>query len=114
MMIFHSGTINEGEGIMYTRVMGICVTDEEEYSNYRKGILPILQSYGGSFGYDFKVSEVIQTKEVAPINRVFTIEFPSQEVMEKFFNDPDYLVVKKTHLDISISSRTVIAMFESR
>lgn len=97
----------------YTRVMGICVTNEEEYSNYRKGMLPILQSYGGSFGYDFKVSEVLKAKEAGPINRVFTIEFPSQEVMEKFFSDPSYLVIKKAHLDVSISSRTVIGMFES-
>lgn len=97
----------------YTRVMGICVTNEEEYSNYRKGMLPILQSYGGSFGYDLKVSEVLQAKTNDPINRAFTIEFPSQDVMEKFFSDPNYLVVKKAHLDISISSRTVIAMFES-
>ena len=97
----------------YTRVMGICVTNEEEYSNYRKGMLPILQSYGGSFGYDFKVIEVLKSKTDELINRVFTIEVPSQEVMEKFFTDPNYLVVKKAHLDISISSRTVIGMFES-
>jgi uncharacterized protein (DUF1330 family) len=97
----------------YTRVMGICVTNEEEYANYRKGMLPILQSFGGSFGYDFKVSEVLKAKTDEPINRVFTIEFPSQEVMEKFFSDPNYLVVKKAHLDVSISSRTVIGMFES-
>jgi uncharacterized protein (DUF1330 family) len=96
----------------YTRVMGICVTNEEEYSNYRKGMMPILQSYGGSFGYDFKVSEVLKSKEDVPINRVFTIEFPNQETMEKFFSDSSYLVVKKAHLDSSISSRTVIAMFE--
>ncbi len=97
----------------YARVMGICVTNEEEYAHYRKGMLPILQSYGGTFGYDFKVSEVMKSKEDVPINRVFTIEFPSQEIMEKFFSDPNYLVVKKAHLDVSISSRTVIAMFES-
>lgn len=104
---------NEDSRMTYTRVMGIYVTNEEEYANYRKGMLPILQSYGGSFGYDFKVSEVMKSKEDAPINRVFTIEFPSQETMEKFFSDPNYLVVKKAHLDVSISSRTVIAMFET-
>ena len=104
---------NEDSRMTYTRVMGICVTNEEEYANYRKGMLPILQSYGGSFGYDFKVSEVMKSKEDVPINRVFTIEFPSEEIMEKFFSDPNYLVVKKTHLDGSISSRTVIGMFES-
>jgi len=93
--------------------MGIYVTNEEEYANYRKGMMPILHTYGGSFGYDFKVSEVLKSKEDGPINRVFTIEFPNQETMEKFFSDPNYLVVKKAHLDCSISSRTVIAMFES-
>jgi hypothetical protein len=47
--------------------MGISATNEEEYANYRKGMPTILQSYGGSFGYDFKVSKVLKAKTDEPI-----------------------------------------------
>lgn len=96
----------------YIRIMGIYVTDDEEYSNYRKSMTPILESYQGYFGYDFKVSEVLKAKEEGPINRVFSIEFPSQEKMQAFFEDPNYLEVKKQHFDCSVGSRTTIALFE--
>lgn len=97
----------------YTRVMGIWVSDQDEYTLYRQGMMPILQSYGGAFGYDFHVSEVLISKEKEPINRVFTIEFPSEQAMDAFFRDPVYLAVKEAHFDSSVSSRTTIALFES-
>lgn len=95
----------------YTRIMGIWVNDETEYAKYRQGMMPILQSYGGAFGYDFRVSEVLKSKEQAPINWVFTIEFPNQQAMDEFFDDPTYLAVKKAHFDRSVTSRTTIALF---
>ncbi|MCO1335754.1 hypothetical protein MO867_15565 [Microbulbifer sp. OS29] len=53
--------------------------------------MPILKSYGGSFGYDFKVSEVLRSETVSKINRIFTIRFLSKEVMSRFFSDSEYL-----------------------
>ncbi len=104
--------IIEEVNMTYTRVMGIYVTDEQAYSKYREGMLPILESFGGSFGYDFKVSEVLKVKEEGPINRVFTIEFPSEQSMGQFFSDPNYLSIKKAHFDGAVSSRTTLALFE--
>ena len=56
----------------YERIMGIYVSDDDEYQKYRNGMMPILKSFGGSFGFDFKVSEVLRSKTDDDINRVFT------------------------------------------
>ena len=96
----------------YERVIGLHVIDDEEYQKYREGMEPLLKAVGGSFGYDFKIAEVLRSKESAEINRVFTIEFPSKQVMEDFFSNPEYLAVKRAHFDVSVKSRTGIAMYE--
>ncbi len=73
---------------------------------------PILKSIGGSFGFDFKVSEVLRSKTKNKINRVFTIEFPSKNEMEKFFSRSDYLEIQNKYLVNAIQSKTVISMHE--
>jgi len=96
----------------FERVMGIYVSDDDEYQRYREGMAPILCSFGGSFGYDFKVSEVLLSKTDDKINRVFTIEFPNKELMDKFFTNPEYLNIKKRHFDNSVTSKTTISLHE--
>jgi uncharacterized protein (DUF1330 family) len=96
----------------FERVMGIYVSDDEQYQCYREGMLPILHAFGGSFGFDFKVSEVLLSKTEDDINRVFTIEFPSQKVMDAFFSDPEYLKVQKRYFANSVTSKTIISMHE--
>ncbi len=96
----------------FIRVMGIDVFEDEEYQRYRDGMTPILHSFGGAFGYDFKVSEVLISKTEEKINRVFTIEFPSREVMDTFFSSPEYLAVQQRHFVNSVGSKTVIAMHD--
>ena len=73
------------------RLIGLNVTDDELYQKYRKAIYPILESYGGGFGYDFIVSEVLKNESGNPINRLFTIYFESNEAMESFFSNEEYL-----------------------
>jgi uncharacterized protein (DUF1330 family) len=92
--------------------MGLHVTNDEEYQKYREGMIPILNSFGGSFGFDFKIAEVLKSKTEDSINRVFTIDFPSKEVMEQFFSDPSYLEVKNKHFKNSVNSATTISMHE--
>ena len=94
------------------RLVGIEVTDNNNYDLYRKEMYPILQSYGGDFGYDFKVSEVLKTKSDHPINRVFTIRFPNDEALENFFSDATYLEVKKKYFTPSVAGVTSIAKYE--
>jgi len=97
----------------FERIMGLYVTNDEEYQRYREGMIPILESFGGSFGFDFKISEVLKSKTENPINRVFTIDFPSKEAMDKFFSDPNYLEVKDRYFKNAVKSVTVISMHET-
>lgn len=94
------------------RLVGLNVTDDEGYQAYRDGMMPILDSYGGGFGYDFKVSEVLRSETEAPINRVFTIWFPDEETMNAFFSDAEYLEVRRRHFEPSVADTTVIAKYQ--
>ena len=93
-------------------IMGLDVTNDDEYQKYRDGMVPILESVGGSFGFDFKIAEVLKSKTADSINRVFTIDFPSKEVMDNFFSDPSYLEVKSKYFESSVKSVTTISMHE--
>jgi len=96
----------------FERVVGIYVTDDDQYQKYREGMLPLLGLVGGSFGFDFRVSEVLLSKTDDDINRVFTIEFPSQKVMEEFFSSPEYLEVQAKYFNSSVKSKTLISLHE--
>ena len=98
----------------FERIMGLHVVDDDEYKKYREGMEPILKSFGGSFSFDFKVSEVLRSKTDDEINRVFMIEFPSKQVMEDFFEDTEYLKIKSKHFTKSVNSKTPIAMYEKQ
>lgn len=96
----------------FERIMGIYVFDEPVYQKYREAMTPILHSVGGSFGFDFKVSDVLLSKTDDLINRVFTIEFPNEAVMDSFFSNPEYLVIQQRYFVHSVSSKTIISMHQ--
>jgi uncharacterized protein (DUF1330 family) len=96
----------------FERIMGLEVIDDEEYQKYRENMMPILHSFGGGFGFDFKINEVLKSKTDDVINRVFTLDFPSKEIMEEFFTNPDYLAVKEKYFSNSVRSVTTISMHE--
>jgi uncharacterized protein (DUF1330 family) len=104
--------LKKGNTMTFERVMGLNVIDRKGYQKYREAMIPILKTYGGSFGYDFIVSEVLLSKTKNDINRVFTIEFPSKLKMEEFFENPDYIAVQNRYLNDSINSKTIISMHE--
>jgi len=94
------------------RIVGLFVTDDQLYQKYREHMLPILQSYGGGFGYDFKVSEVLKSKVKEPVNRVFTIYFKNEDAMNKFFDNEEYLKIRKKYYEPSVSATTIISKYE--
>ncbi|KDM93269.1 DUF1330 domain-containing protein [Photobacterium galatheae] len=98
---------------MYEMIVGLDVSDNEGYANYRHAMTPILSAYGGSFGYDFQVSEVLLSQVSEPINRVFTIRFPNELQKNKFFQDPDYVKVKEQFFSQSVRHTTMIARYDS-
>ena len=97
---------------MYEILVGLEVSNNEVYDLYREAMKPILVTYGGDFGFDFIVSEVLLSQVEAPINRVFTINFSSQKIADEFFSDDEYLKVKEQFFTASVSNTTIIANYE--
>ncbi len=94
-------------------LVGLNVVDDQAYQSYRDEMTPILNRYGGGFGYDFRVAEVLRSTTEAPINRVFTICFPNEESMNSLFSNEDYLRIKQSHFDKSVSDTTIMATYET-
>ena len=97
---------------MYEFLVGLEVSDNGAYSDYRASMKPILSAFGGGFGFDFVISEVLLSKVDTPINRVFTIHFPNKTTAENFFSDTEYLKVKAQFFDVSVSYMTIISGYE--
>lgn len=96
----------------YEILVGLQVTDDEIYQNYRSAMTPILKDHGGYFRYDFKVDETLKSESSHPINRVFTIHFPNKDQKEKFFSHERYLEAKKKYFEDSVSGVTIIAEYQ--
>lgn len=96
----------------FEMLVGLNVVDDEGYQLYRDEMTPILNSLGGSFGYDFKASEVLKSKTHEPINRVFTIFFPNEDSMPSFFSNEVYLQIRKKHFERAVTNTTIIATYE--
>ena len=98
--------------LRHVLLLGLEVSDEPLYQRYREKMTPILQRYGGSFGYDFVVSRVLKSEAETPMNRVFTIAFPDRKSADRFFEDPEYRSVRATFFEPAVRSLTKIAAFD--
>lgn len=98
--------------MVYEILVGVNVVDEAGYQAYREGMTPILETYGGGFSNDFRVSEVLKAESGNPINRIFTIYFESQSASQAFFANEDYARVKQAHFENSVTVTTIIAGYE--
>ena len=92
-------------------LVGLNVTNDSMYKEYREHMTPILKTYGGQFGYDFVVSEVLITETDQKINRLFTIRFATKEKMEAFFVDKYYKKVKEQYFENAVESTTIISSY---
>jgi len=97
----------------FESIVGLFVTNDEMYSEYRRRMTPLLESYDGGFRYDFCVAKVLINESGDPINRVFAIYFGDRERMDRFFADPDYLRVKEKYFSPSVESVTIISAYEN-
>ncbi len=95
-------------------VIALQVKDDKLYDKYREKMLPILEQFGGGFGYDFKIANVLKSEVNKPINRVFTIYFKNEKMMDAFFSNEDYLNIKKIYFENSVSSVVEIARYEHK
>jgi uncharacterized protein (DUF1330 family) len=96
---------------LYEYLVGLNVTDENKYQEYRKAMIPILKAHGGGFNYDFRVSDVLISQTEDEINRVFTIYFPDKETSDNFFSNSEYLEVKKLFFLRAVKSTTIISEY---
>ena len=92
-------------------LVALNVVDDDAYQAYRDEIMPILRSYGGGFGYDFQIANVLKSSTKAPINRVFTIYFANEDSMNAFFSNAEYLAIKKRHFEHAVTDTTIIATY---
>jgi uncharacterized protein (DUF1330 family) len=94
-------------------LVGLNVVDDVVYQSYRDEMAPILDAYGGGFGYDFRIAEVLRSQTEAPINRVFTIFFRDTDAKSSFFANADYVKIKQNYFDASVTATTVLAEYET-
>ena len=92
-------------------LVGLDVSDDEAYDAYRQAMKPILESFGGGFGYDFRVAEVLKSESEVDINRVFTIRFPDAARMDAFFSDGSYLEAKREFFEPSVRGTQIISQY---
>ena len=96
---------------MFEMLVGLEVSNDDIYDQYRAAMKPILNRFGGEFGYDFKVSEVLKGEENTEINRVFTIRFSDEQSKDAFFNNDEYQLAKQQFFETSVNQATIIASY---
>jgi uncharacterized protein (DUF1330 family) len=74
------------DGDRHVTLIGLEVTDDPGYAQYRNAMARILARHGGAFGCDFVVAQVLKGPNPR-INRVFTLTFPSCANRDRFFAD---------------------------
>ncbi|WP_206696869.1 DUF1330 domain-containing protein [Marinomonas algicola] len=94
---------------MFEHCVGLFVSDNALYQQYRDGISALLKEYGGFFRYDFKVSDTLMNESGTPINRVFVLAFPSEDRSNDFFSHDDYEKVRAKFFDASVKHVTLIS-----
>lgn len=96
----------------YESLVALQVSDEAGYQSYRDGMTPILEGYGGSFRWDFRISEVLAGESDEPLNRLFILSFPSADAKQAFFTDPAYLEVRGRFFDPAVAAVARLAEYE--
>jgi uncharacterized protein (DUF1330 family) len=84
-------------------LIGVYVVDEARYAQYRAEMTPLLEARGGRFVVDVRTSEVLRAPAPGAFNRLFTIRFPSRQIRDAFFADPDYLAIRTRLFESSVS-----------
>ncbi len=96
----------------YHRIIAMNVTDPVGYKKYRDAMIPMLHAVGGKFSYDFDIARTFISEAKHPVTRVFMISFPSREIFEKLFADPEYQKIRKEYHAASVDGYTTLAEIE--
>lgn len=93
-------------------MVGLTVTDDDVYQQYRAAMLPLLTAHGGGFRYDFTIGKVLKSASEHPINRVFAIYFGSAAQKDAFFAHPDYQTIKARFFARSVAGTTIFGAYD--
>lgn len=93
-------------------LVGVQVQDKEGYAEYRRQMTPLLEEHGGRFVVDVEVHNVLKSPGDAAFNRLFSIEFPSDERRRAFFENPLYLRIRGRYFDASVAAVSQLGRFE--
>ena len=96
----------------YVQLFGVDLVDPERYEEYRRRMTPVLRAYGGDFEYDLTIARVLRQPGPDPVQRVFSIVFPSRERSEAFFADREYRAIRAAHFDPAVRSVTRMGSYE--
>ena len=96
----------------FERCVGLEVADEVLYRQYRDGMTPILERYGGAFRYDFVIAKTLKSETPAVINRLFVTAFKDKATHDAFFADAEYQKVREMFFKPSVRNSTVLATYE--
>jgi uncharacterized protein (DUF1330 family) len=96
------------DGDRHVTFVGLEVTDDAGYAQYRNAMAPILARHGGAFGCDFIVAQVLRGPNPR-INRVFTLTFPSCVHRDRFFADEEYRSVRARWFEPAVGAVEVLA-----
>lgn len=69
----------------YELLVGLEVTDPDQYDQYRQKMMPLLEQHGGRFEYDFTIQSELKTQAEHPINRLFILSFPDEQDRQTYF-----------------------------
>jgi len=95
----------------FEMLVGLQVTDDALYSQYRSAMAPILKRFGGGFRFDLKDSEILKKEAAHAINRVFIIYFADQKSRDGFFSDPEYKQIREKFFEKSVAATTIISEY---
>ncbi len=93
-------------------LVGLHVTDDEKYAEYRRLMAPLLEQRSGGFRCDFIVSSVLRPEAAKDINRLFVIFFGSRVQKEELFSDENYLAIKEQYFKPSVAEITILSEYD--
>jgi uncharacterized protein (DUF1330 family) len=93
-------------------MVGLHVTDDTVYQQYRDAMTPLLTAHGGGFRYDFTIAKELKSASEHPINRVFAIHFPTAAQKDAFFALPEYQALKARFFQRAVAGTTIFGAYD--
>jgi uncharacterized protein (DUF1330 family) len=97
--------------VAYEMTVGLLVSDQAGYAQYRAEMTPLLEAAGGRFRYDFEVARTLMSDTGEEVNRVFVLQFRDRADKERFFSDTQYLEIRKRLFEPSVQHGLVLAEY---